>query len=135
MSDPVKHPSHYTYGGVEVLDVIESWDLQYHLGNAVKYLARAGRKNLDKAAEDIRKCNFYLRRYWEKVRGSNAQSPPWTSQTAYPYEAVVKAWSLDEKRAAILSAIWYGECLLLDSVEALAVDIETRGAKEALCLT
>lgn len=58
--DPVNHPSHYTLGGVEVIDAIEAWDLGFHLGNAVKYIARAEHKG--NALEDLKKARFYLDR-------------------------------------------------------------------------
>jgi len=62
-NDPVNHPTHYCLGGIEVLDAIEAWELPYHLGNVVKYIARAGRK--DKAAylQDLKKAQFYLNRF------------------------------------------------------------------------
>jgi hypothetical protein len=60
--DPVTNPAHYISGrSVEPLDVIEDWALPHHLGCAVKYIARAGRKG--NAAQDIRKAIFYLSRY------------------------------------------------------------------------
>jgi hypothetical protein len=59
-SDPVDHPYHYTSGGIETIDYIEAKDFNYHLGNAVKYISRAGRK-LD-AIEDLRKAKWYLDR-------------------------------------------------------------------------
>lgn len=59
-NDNVNHPLHYTFGGVEVIDAIEAWELGFHLGNAVKYIARAGRKG-DKL-EDLRKARWYLER-------------------------------------------------------------------------
>ena len=40
LDDNVNHPAHYTYGSIEVIDVIEGLGLPYHLGNAVKYIAR-----------------------------------------------------------------------------------------------
>ena len=43
--DNVNHPAHYTYGSIEVIDAIEGLALPYHLGNALKYIARAGRKD------------------------------------------------------------------------------------------
>ena len=55
MSDPVDHPDHY--GGdstYEAIRVIEAWDLGFHLGNCVKYVARAGRKG-DKL-EDLKRA-------------------------------------------------------------------------------
>jgi hypothetical protein len=69
MNDPVNHPSHYTFSKYEVIDVINEWDLGYDLGNAVKYIARAGRKNPEKELEDINKAIFYLQDYIS--RGDN----------------------------------------------------------------
>lgn len=61
--DAVNHPAHYTDGSIEVIDFIEDKKLPYHLGNAVKYIARAGKKNPDKEAEDLKKAVWYLNRY------------------------------------------------------------------------
>ena len=54
-SDPVNHPSHYTSGSIEVIDYIEDQKFPYHLGNAVKYISRAGKKDKDKTIEDLEK--------------------------------------------------------------------------------
>lgn len=71
-NDPVNHPSHYTDGKIEVIEFIEDKKLPYHLGNAVKYIASAGKKNPEKTAEDLKKAVWYLERhitniYAEKV--------------------------------------------------------------------
>jgi hypothetical protein len=58
--DTVNHPSHYTRGGIEAIDVIEAWGLGFHLGNALKYIARAGHKG--DAIEDLSKARWYLDR-------------------------------------------------------------------------
>ena len=63
MIDNVNHPAHYTYGYLEVIDAIEGLLLPYHLGNAVKYIARAGRKDPAKTEEDLRKAIWYINRY------------------------------------------------------------------------
>lgn len=65
--DNVNHPAHYTYGNIEVIDAIESWSLPYHLGNVVKYVARAGKKDPSKTTEDLKKAQWYLARYIETV--------------------------------------------------------------------
>lgn len=62
LADPVNSPAHYTAGGIETIDFIEAKGLGYHLGNAVKYISRAGHKTPD-ATEDIRKAIWYLERY------------------------------------------------------------------------
>ena len=61
-NDPVNHPSHYTDGKIEVIDFIEDKKLGFHLGNAVKYIARAGKKDPDKEIEDLEKAAWYVHR-------------------------------------------------------------------------
>lgn len=61
--DPVHQPSHYKGGGLEVIDVIEGFDLNYRLGNAQKYLLRAGKKGSDAdAITDLKKAIQYISR-------------------------------------------------------------------------
>lgn len=63
VADLVNDPPHYRLkSGVECLDVIEELKLNFRLGNALKYLWRAGRKDPAKVIEDLRKCVFYLNR-------------------------------------------------------------------------
>ena len=66
MSDNVNHPSHYTDGSIEVIDYIEDKKLGYHLGNAVKYISRAGKKDPEKYVEDLQKADWYIQRAIEK---------------------------------------------------------------------
>lgn len=66
-NDPVNHPSHYTFGKYEVLDVIEDWGLNYSRACVIKYVARAGRKDPKKEAEDLKKARFYLDREIERL--------------------------------------------------------------------
>ena len=60
----VNHPSHY--GGednpYEAIKVIEAWDLDFCLGNVVKYISRAGKKNKECLLEDLEKAAWYLNR-------------------------------------------------------------------------
>lgn len=63
--DNVNHPSHYTSGNYEVIDVIEDWGLGFHLGNVVKYVARAGKKDDEK--QDLEKAKWYLERRISKL--------------------------------------------------------------------
>ena len=62
MSDAVNHPSHYTDGKIEVIDFIEDKKLNYHRGNAVKYICRAGKKDPAKEIEDLQKAVWYINR-------------------------------------------------------------------------
>lgn len=59
-TDPVNHPPHYTHGGIETIDVIEAWSLGFCLGNAVKYISRAGHKG--SRLEDLKKARWYIER-------------------------------------------------------------------------
>ena len=64
----VNHPSHYNYGDIEVIDFIEqvtqhyNANVAYHIGNAIKYLARSPHKN---GKEDIEKAKWYIERAFE----------------------------------------------------------------------
>ena len=66
--DTVNHPSHYNYGEIEVIDFIEQVtkhynpNVAYHIGNAIKYLARSPHKN---GKEDIDKARWYIERAFE----------------------------------------------------------------------
>lgn len=57
-NDIVKHPAHYCYGKYEPKDVIRDWGLNFNLGSAVKYIARAGRK--DDIIQDLKKAKQFL---------------------------------------------------------------------------
>lgn len=61
--DVINHPSHYTRGKIEVIDFIEDQQLPYHLGNVIKYIARAGYKG-DKL-EDLKKSAVVLRTIYQ----------------------------------------------------------------------
>ena len=69
----VNHPQHY--GGednvYEAIEVIEAWDLGFHLGNTVKYISRAGKKGTDKELQDLKKALWYLQRKIENLENSN----------------------------------------------------------------
>ena len=70
-NDPVNHPSHYT-DGIEVIDYIEDQKFPYHLGNAVKYLSRAGKKDPTKTVEDLEKAVWYINRYIGLIEENNS---------------------------------------------------------------
>jgi len=67
--EQVNHPQHY--GGesnvYEAIKVIEAWDLDFHLGNTVKYISRAGKKGTDKELQDLNKALWYLKRKIENL--------------------------------------------------------------------
>ena len=67
MNDIVNHPSHYTDGKIEVIDFIEEKCLNFHRGNAVKYIARAGKKDPTKENEDLKKAEWYIHREIQRL--------------------------------------------------------------------
>jgi hypothetical protein len=59
----VDHPSHYRKDtGFEAIDVIEAWDLNFNLGNTVKYISRNGKKDPDEYILDLEKARWYIDR-------------------------------------------------------------------------
>jgi hypothetical protein len=71
MCNTVDHPDHY--GGAdnpyEAIKVVEAWGLDFHLGNVIKYISRAGKKGNE--LEDLKKARWYLER---KIARSEAKS-------------------------------------------------------------
>ncbi len=69
-TEEVIHPAHY--GGkdnpYEAIKVIEAWNLDFNLGNTVKYISRAGKKDKRKLVEDLEKAKWYLERKIENLR-------------------------------------------------------------------
>ena len=66
VKEEVNHPPHYTVGGIEVIDFIEAKQLNFNLGNVVKYLSRAGEKDSD-PLQDLQKARWYLNREIARV--------------------------------------------------------------------
>ena len=67
VADAVRHPAHYTDGNIECIDFITDKKLDFCLGNAVKYICRAGKKEGNSAEQDISKAIQYLEFYKSKV--------------------------------------------------------------------
>ena len=69
MKEAVDHPSHY--GGkdnvYEAIKVVEAWELGFCLGNVIKYISRAGKKDSTKELEDLKKALWYLNRRIEQI--------------------------------------------------------------------
>ena len=70
MDNNVNHPQHY--GGeknpYEAIKVIDAWNLGFALGNTVKYISRAGKKDKTKELEDLLKAKWYLEHYINKLK-------------------------------------------------------------------
>lgn len=56
----IKHPTHYQGNKYECIDIIEDFHLNFHLGNAIKYILRAGKKGC--MVDDLRKAIWHLER-------------------------------------------------------------------------
>lgn len=69
IKEHVNHPSHY--GGedniYEAIKVIEAWNLGFCLGNAIKYISRAGKKDNNSYLQDLKKAKWYLEREIAKI--------------------------------------------------------------------
>jgi hypothetical protein len=61
----VDHPKHYNEG-IEAIEVIESWDLNFHVGNVIKYMLRAPHKGAE--IQDLEKAKWYLDRHLENIK-------------------------------------------------------------------
>tara|TARA_B100000287_G_scaffold59951_1_gene52486 strand:+ start:163 stop:393 length:231 start_codon:yes stop_codon:yes gene_type:complete len=61
----VDHPEHYNKG-IEVIDFIESWDMDFNTGNVIKYVSRHKLKN--KPLEDLKKAKWYIERLIKNIK-------------------------------------------------------------------
>lgn len=68
LNDPVNSPSHYKSNKFEAIEIIEDYQLNFGLGNTVKYILRAGKKDPRKTVEDLEKAAFYLNREIQKQK-------------------------------------------------------------------
>lgn len=66
-SDPVNSPAHYNDGKIEVIEYIEDKKLGFCLGNAIKYISRAGKKDPTKEVEDLKKAIWYVERRIKEI--------------------------------------------------------------------
>jgi hypothetical protein len=64
--EKVDHPKHYNKGNIEVIDAIEDWNLGFHAGNVIKYVARYRHK--EKPIQDLEKARWYLDRLIQQLR-------------------------------------------------------------------
>ena len=68
-------PDHYTRGAIEVWDFIRDQQLNYHLGNAIKYICRAGYKSSESKEKDLKKAIHYLENELSHVCSLQQQIP------------------------------------------------------------
>lgn len=86
MSDNVNHPPHYCDGRkYEPVEVILDWELDFLLGNALKYISRTGRKGSDEdAIEDLEKAVWYIQKRIDVLRGKWKRPEPDRVRTSSP---------------------------------------------------
>lgn len=99
----IDHPSHY--GGkenpYEVIKLVESWGLGFKLGNALKYILRAGRKDRESMETDLHKALWYIKRHWShgdllpEIKTDNWIDP----------EEACRAWDLGKDLSLMVMAI------------------------------
>lgn len=127
-SDPVNHPTHYAEGwsrGAEVIDITEN--LNFNRGNAVKYIARAGRKSALLEVEDLQKAQWYLSREIERLT-DRSQAEPAYSVVAQEFWDDIDASILEaqEKRERETTSkpprVW-------DSITEVPVGVQVRDAE------
>ena len=58
---------------IEVIDFIEDKKLNFHRGNAVKYIVRAGKKNIANEVEDLKKAAWYINREIERLKNEDCE--------------------------------------------------------------
>jgi hypothetical protein len=70
--DPVDHPTHYNHGKIEAITFIEDQQLDFHLGNVVKYICRAKHKGNE--YQDLLKALWYLERHIKNLENEHDRS-------------------------------------------------------------
>lgn len=63
----IDHPEHYQSDGIEVIDIIDNFNLNFNLGNSIKYILRAEKKGNKK--QDLEKAIWYINHELEKYKG------------------------------------------------------------------
>ncbi|HAA9660342.1 TPA_asm: DUF3310 domain-containing protein [Listeria monocytogenes] len=58
--DDIYHPNHYTSGGIEPIQYIQSHNMNYEKGNVIKYITRAGKKEGESEIKDLKKAQNYI---------------------------------------------------------------------------
>jgi len=127
MSDinQINNPAHY--GGAdnpyEAIKVIEACNCGFHIGNALKYIARAGKKGGESTVKDLRKANWYLKRMVEKgIKNGFVR----LSNNPYTPAEVAKAWGVSERMTTVLENIWYWNiAFAVTDIEKEIQDVET----------
>ena len=126
MTEHVNHPSHYQMGGIEVIDAIEAWGFGegFNRGDAIKYIARAGRKNPETEIEDLQKAKWYIERELRRMRNEDENAPDETgvmARIAGYLEAYAKAAAIGDGTSCVcLTEIVREAVIALDAYSQIA---------------
>lgn len=126
MKEHVNHPSHYQMGGIEVIDAIEAWGFGegFNRGDAIKYIARAGRKNPETEIEDLQKAKWYIERELRRMRNEDENAPDETgvmARIAGYLEAYAKAAAIGDGTSCVcLTEIVREAVIALDACSQIA---------------
>lgn len=132
MSDPVNHPRHYNAhpSGIECIQIVEH--MSFNLGNAFKYLWRAGLK--DNQTQDIQNALWYVAR--ERGRRDRMFDRRVRPGQVHGYVTQVENWTVDPLVTAALAALWHADCFpgsfyLLDEAHAAVSALLSAASAEA----
>lgn len=116
MTEKINHPRHYQMGGIEVIDAVEAWGFGegFNRGNAIKYIARAGRKAPETEIEDLKKARWYIDREIQRLGGQKEDEEVAEST----FDAVIECLDVWAESARIGDG---EQCLCLTDVVSKAV--------------
>lgn len=66
--EKINHPNYYKHNGIEVIDLIDAYNLNFNLGNVIKYVTRAGHKEGEDILTALEKAEWYLRHEIERIK-------------------------------------------------------------------
>jgi hypothetical protein len=103
--DPVHRAPHYNFGTIEVIDVIQDWHLNFTLGCALKYIARAGRKGSPAdELQDLEKAVWNVQRHivWLRAHPNNVHL---VEPRQISVRDVLLDWNLRHQRAELVTEL------------------------------
>ena len=97
MEEKVNNPTHYHPGTYEAIKVINAWGLGFSLGNVIKYISRAGRKNGSSELEDLKKAQWYLNSAIQDLEGKEMPDESQADKPDFPYSKSLKEYQSLQK--------------------------------------
>jgi len=127
--DEINHPPHYTFGKLEVIEIIEAWGVGYHIGNVIKYVARC--KHKDRFIDDLKKALWYLNRFVDRRCHVNINPPSCHILQDSPYDiaCVLADWDLGKQLDGVMIQIFKG--CYFSAIEKLQTEVERQTVVES----